>query len=244
MTMRDMDEACGRGGGARAAAWAVHGYTALGALAAFAAVLAVFDGAYRTAFLWLVAATVVDATDGTLARLARVAERTPGFDGARLDDIVDYLTYVFVPVLLLYHAGTLPEGVGLPVAGIVLLSSAYGFASLDAKTDDGFFTGFPSYWNVVAVYLVAAGLPAVVNAMMLIVLSALVFVRIGYVYPTRTPVARGVTLVLGGVWAVAMVAIIAMMPDVPGGLVAGSLLFPVYYVLLSLHLHRRRGRRA
>jgi phosphatidylcholine synthase len=226
----------------RAGAWAVHAYTATGALTAFAAVLAILAGRYRAAFLWLVLATFVDATDGVLARVARVKERTPRFDGARLDDIVDYLTYVFVPVLLLYHAGLLPPRVGIGVAAIVLLSSAYGFASLDAKTDDCFFTGFPSYWNIVAVYLFAAGLRPAVNTAVLLVLSGLVFVRIRYVYPSRTPVLRGLTIGLGSVWAVMVIAIILAMPDVPMTLVIVSMFFPVYYVALSLMLQGRRGK--
>lgn len=231
--------------GGRAAAWAVHAYTASGTALAFAAVLAILGGEYRTAFLWLATATAVDATDGVLARRARVAERTAGFDGARLDDIVDYLTYVFVPVLLMHHAGLLPAGwTGTAVAVLVLLSSAYGFAAADAKADDQFFTGFPSYWNIVAVYLLAAGLPGTVNAAILIVLSALVFVRVGYVYPTRTAVLRPVTLSLGAAWALAMVAIILALPDVPPWLLIASLLFPVYYVVLSLILHRRRASRS
>ena len=87
----------------------------------------------------------VDATDGLLARKARVKERLPAFDGARLDDVVDYLTFVFLPVLFLYRSGALPDGWGGAVASVVLLSSAYGFASAnDAKTNDHFFTGFPS----------------------------------------------------------------------------------------------------
>ena len=86
------------------------------------------------------------------------------------------------------------------MASVVLLSSAYGFASTDAKTSDHFFTGFPSYWNIVALYLYVADLSPRVNAMILLVLSALVFVRIGYVYPSRTPVLRGLTVALGVVW--------------------------------------------
>ena len=145
-------------------AWGVHLYTASGAIAAFAGTLAVIAGNYREAFLWMIAATFVDATDGVLARRARVKEALPGFDGARLDDIVDYLTYVFLPVLLLYHARDLPGGApGLVVAAAVLLSSAYAFASADAKTDDSFFTGFPSYWNIVALYLHVATLGTTVE---------------------------------------------------------------------------------
>src|SRR5262249_52129213 len=115
----------------RAAAWLVHFYTAAGAVAAFLGALALLDGRHRPSFFWMVAATVVDATDGLLARRARVKTAIPGFDGARLDDIVDYLTFVFLPVLLLHQAGLLPDRWGSAVACVVLLSSAYGFASAD-----------------------------------------------------------------------------------------------------------------
>lgn len=223
-----------------AAAWLVHAYTASGAVLAFAATLATFRDRFRDAFVLLVICTVVDATDGMLARWARVKERTPGFDGARLDDIVDYLTFVFVPLLVLDRAGHLPEGWGLAVAGAVLLSSAYGFGSLDAKTSDYYFTGFPSYWNIVALYIHAARTPPAFNAGLLLTLAALVFVRIGYVYPSRTPELQKTTLALGAVWALMMLAIIYLLPDVPPALVIASLFFPVYYTVLSLWLHSRR----
>jgi phosphatidylcholine synthase len=224
-------------------AWSVHVYTAISAVAAFAGVLAVIASDYRAAFAWMIVATFVDATDGLLARLARVKEALPQFDGARLDDIVDYLTYVFLPMVLLYRAGDIPNGpAGALVACAVLLSSAYGFASLDAKTDDYFFTGFPSYWNIVALYLHVGELPAAANAAILLVFVALVFVRTGYVYPSRTPVLRGLTVALGAVWAVMVIAMVATLPDVPGWLWIGSLFFPVYYFMLSLILQRRRQR--
>jgi phosphatidylcholine synthase len=238
-----MAEPTGSSSVQRAAAWGVHLYTATGALTGFAAVLAIIGADYRAAFLWMAAATFVDATDGVLARLADVKRRLPGFDGARLDDIVDYLTYVFAPVLLVHHAGLLPSGwPGLAVAALVLLSSGYGFAAADAKADDHFFTGFPSYWNIVALYLYAARLPPAVNGTVLAVLSVLVFVRIGYVYPSRTPVLRGLTVALGGIWAIMVLAMIAVLPTVPMALVVASLFFPVYYAVLSFVLHSRRGR--
>ena len=221
-------------------AWAVHFYTATGAVLAFLATLATFEDRFRAAFVLLIASTFVDATDGLLARWARVKELTPGFDGARLDDIVDYLTFVFVPLLILYRAGHLPEGWGLAVCAAVLLSSGYGFASLDAKTNDYFFTGFPSYWNIVALYIHAARTPPVFNGVLLLVLVALVFVRIGWIYPSRTPVLMGLTNVLAAIWAVMMLAVTYLLPDVPRALVIGSLFFPVYYIVISLWLNARR----
>jgi phosphatidylcholine synthase len=221
-------------------AWLVHLYTASGVLAAFFGILAVFDGRYREALLWMVGATVVDATDGMLARKARVQERLPAFDGARLDDIVDYLTFVLLPVLFLYRSGAFPDWWGGGIASIVLLSSAYGFASADAKTTDHFFTGFPSYWNIVALYLHIAALPPVGNAMIVLILSGLVFWRVGYVYPSRTPTLRRLTIALGACWGVVVVAMILMVPRVPPALFAASFLFPIYYTALSLALHFQR----
>ncbi len=217
-------------------AWLVHLYTASGALAAFFGAIAVFEGSYREAFLWMAGATVVDASDGLLARRFHVKARLPAVDGARLDDIVDYLTFVFLPMLLLHQAGE----ASAVVCSVVLVSSLYGFASVDAKTDDHFFTGFPSYWNIVALYLHLLATGRWTNDVILLVLSALVFWRIGYVYPTRTRELRAVTLALGAVWGVMIVAMILLMPDVPRPLLLASLFFPIYYAALSFVLHARR----
>jgi phosphatidylcholine synthase len=223
-------------------AWLVHIYTASGAVAGFFGTVAVVNGRYRAAFLWMVLATAIDATDGALARAARVKEVLPAVDGPKLDDIVDYLTFVFMPMLLVYHAGLLPAGAAPAIAAAVLVSSLFGFTAADAKTEDHFFTGFPSYWNIVSLYLYVGGLPAALNATILIVLSALVFWRVRYVYPTRTPVLRGLTLGLGALWSALIVAIIVMLPAVSMPIVLASLIFPIYYVALSAVLHLRAPR--
>jgi phosphatidylcholine synthase len=224
----------------RAAAWGVHVYTASGAFFAFLGLLAAIRNEARLAFFWMAVATFVDATDGVLARIADVRRNAAALDGTRLDDIVDFLTYVFLPAFLVYHFGLVPEGWALLVPAAMLLSSAIGFTLADAKTEDHFFTGFPSYWNIVALYLFVLGLSPAVNAAILAAFAALVFVRIGYVYPSRTPAWRSLTVALGSAWAVAVVAIVWMLPSPPRGLVIASLAFPVYYVVLSLHLQLRR----
>src|SRR6185369_6709190 len=81
----------------RTLAWSVHLYTALGAVVALEAIISTVRGDTRGAFLWMAAALVIDSSDGTLARAARVKEVVPTYDGSKLDDIVDYLNYVFVP---------------------------------------------------------------------------------------------------------------------------------------------------
>jgi phosphatidylcholine synthase len=229
----------------RAAAWAVHAFTASGAVMGLAALEATVQGDFRAAFFWMIAATVVDGVDGWLARLVCVGERAPGLDGKRLDDIVDYLTYVVAPAFLLLRAGLLPAALDWTVAAAMLVSSAYGFSRTDAKTADHFFTGFPSYWNVIALYLYVLGLSPAVNAAVLLVLVALVFVPVGYVYPSRTKAWRVPTIVFGTLWGALMVRITWSLPAVSLPIAYASLAFPLYYLVLSLALHaRRRGGRA
>jgi phosphatidylcholine synthase len=222
--------------------WIAHLYTALGALAALVATLDVFAGEFRNAFLWLAFATLVDTTDGWLARALRVKERLPGFDGGKLDDIVDYLTYVFVPMLLVLEAGLLPSTWGVAVAAVVLLASAYGFSQADAKVNAGdyFFTGFPSYWNIVALYLYVWRLPPAMTAALLLVLALLVFVPIRYIYPSRTVTLRATTLTLGIMWGVLILWTLWQLPTPAGPWLTLSLAFPIYYTALSVWLHVRR----
>ena len=225
----------------RRRAWRVHIYTGTGAILAFAAGWAVIHGHDRLALGALFVATLVDATDGVLARRARVKEVLPHIDGGRIDDIVDYMTFVLLPMLLLEAAGGLYFATLFPVVSVVLLSSLYGFVAPDAKTEDHFFTGFPSYWNIVVLYLLLFKVPPAANAVILLVLSALVFVRIGWVYPSRTAVLQRTTLLLGAVWTVLLAAIIWMWPSPPRWMAIASLVFPVYYLVLSLVLHSRRA---
>ncbi len=223
------------------AGYLVHAYTACGVVCGWLALVAVFESDYRRTLLWLVVATFIDATDGVLARLADINRTAPLLDGAHLDDIVDYVTYVVVPGALVWHADLLPPRVDELIVAAMLLASACGFARRDAKTADHFFTGFPSYWNVVVVYLLVLRLPALVNAAVLTTLAVLVFVPVRYVYPSRTPTGMWVTVPFGAVWAVLMLAVIWWLPSPPRWLVWSTFPFLVYYNVLSLWLTVRRS---
>ena len=223
-----------------AKAWLVHLFTASGLVLAFLAAASIFEHDYRAGFFFLALQVFVDAVDGVMARRARVSERIPWFDGAKLDDITDYLAYVFVPALFVWRALIVPDGWELPVAAAMLLSSAYGFNRTDAKTSDHFFTGFPSYWNIVAFYLWVAGWSPEVTAAILLALAVLVFVPIRWVYPSRTPTLRTLTNVLGAIWTVLLLLMLWRHPDVSRSLFVASLAFPVYYAALSLWLSARR----
>jgi phosphatidylcholine synthase len=218
-------------------AWSVHLYTALGAVVALEAIVYTVRGDVRGAFFWMAAALAIDSSDGTLARTARVKEVVPHYDGSKLDDIVDYLNYVFVPIFFALHTGLLPAGYAAWVAAPPLLASAYGFCVSTAKTADFFFTGFPSYWNIVVFYMYGIGAPPTVNAVVLAALSILVFVPIGYLYPSRQPFLRPLTITLGITWAVAVLVAVWRLPERSTLLVYGSLAYPIYYFVLSFYLH-------
>jgi phosphatidylcholine synthase len=221
------------------AAWLVHFYTASGIVLAFLAARAFIEFDYRTGFFWLWVQVLVDATDGLLARKLRVRERIPWFDGAKLDDVTDYLTYAFVPALFVWRGALVPNAWVLPVVAAMLLSSAYGFNRTDAKTSDHFFTGFPSYWNVVTFYLLVARWPSQVNAAILAICAVLVFVPIRYVYPSRTPAWTLFTNVAGAIWAGLLLLMIWQYPAVSDLAFRVSLAYPAYYFLMSFGLHFR-----
>ncbi|MDD5557738.1 MAG: CDP-diacylglycerol O-phosphatidyltransferase [bacterium] len=220
----------------KAIAWAVHAYTALGAAAGLLALHAFLDGSARRAFGLLAAALLIDSTDGALARRFRVAEVLPRFDGRRLDDIVDYCAYVFVPAVILAAGGLLPDG-AWGWACVPALASAYGFCREDAKTADGFFTGFPSYWNIVVLHLWLLRWPAAVNLAVVLLLSALVFWPVRYIDPFKTVPLRRLTVPLTIAWAAAGIVLIATMRRPNPLLLRASLLYCAYYLIASFGIH-------
>ena len=241
----------------RVAAWGVHLYTAIGlVLAARMAVLLVRGGAeaFREAFVLMLVASLVDATDGTLARKARVKSVLPGFDGRKLDDIIDFLTYTFLPLMLVWRAGLLPEGAEAWLL-LPLLASAYGFCQVEAKTDDGYFLGFPSLWNVVAFYLYVLQFPGWVAVAVVVALGLMTFVPSRYLYPSSKPGALNrASNLLGAPWCALLLIVMCRLPSGPSTdvdpatwwMAAASLYFPAFYMAASwaVTLRLRKPRRA
>jgi phosphatidylcholine synthase len=223
-----------------ALAWGVHALTASGAVVGAAAVLAILSGDLRRAALLMFAALAIDSVDGTLARRVDTARVLPSFDGRRLDDMVDYFNYVLVPAVFLVAAGSLSHW---GWAALPILASAYGFSQTAAKTEDDFFLGFPSYWNVVAIYLWLLAIPPPLATAIVAGFSVLVFVPLKYVYPSKMPALRRTTAAL--VLAGGLLLIYAVLDPErarPLRLVELSLLVPAYYFAVSLWLggiHRR-----
>jgi phosphatidylcholine synthase len=240
--------------------WCVHFYTALGLVCAAGIAVAIVEGgpaAFRWAFVLMLLATLIDATDGTFARAVRIREAVPNFDGRRLDDIIDFITYTALPLLLVWRARILPAGQEAWLL-LPLLASAYGFCQVSIKTEDGYFLGFPSYWNLVALYLYLLHtyvfpLPGWLSVAVVAGFAVLTFVPARYLYPSQKGRLNMLTNIFGGVWALLLAWLLYRLPvdgsdadDVTRGLIVGSLSFPLYYLLMSWAVSVRiwqRGRK-
>ena len=222
-------------------AWLVHLFTATGAIWGFLSIVDINQQNWGRAFVWMAIALLVDSFDGYATRAAKVRRVLPDFDGALLDNIVDYLNYVFVPAYFLYAAGLLPPKLEIVLPILVLLASAYQFSQSDAKTDDHYFKGFPSYWNIVVFYMVMLSSAQWTNALIIVFFSVMVFIPMKYIYPSRSNVLPRVTLGLGLLWIIVNAVILVIYPSQPQWLVWISLLYPAYYYCLSFYaMYRSR----
>jgi phosphatidylcholine synthase len=196
---------------ARAAAFSVHIFTAMGAGIALIALLEAVREHWAAMFAWLGAALIVDALDGPIARRLDVVRLQPDWSGEVLDLVVDFVTYVFVPAYAITASGLLlPLAAPLLGAGIVVTGALY-FADRRMKTADNHFRGFPALWNAVAFYLFLLHLPPALSSLAVAVLIVLTFVPFNVIHPVRVARLRGLTLSLMGLWAA--LAIVTLVYD-------------------------------
>ncbi len=226
------------------AAWAVHALTASGAIWGLLALDAVARDEARLALIWMVAAMAVDSFDGMLARAVGVKKVLPGFDGALLDNTLDYLNYAVVPAYFVWRMELVPTTLGLPMAAAILLASAYQFCQAGAKTSDHFFKGFPSFWNVAVFYMYLAGVDVRVNMAILVLLCVGVFVPLKWAYPSRMLEMRTLTLTVTMLWGVSVIAILIQYPDPAPWLFWLSLSYVGFYAAVSVYLTQIAARRA
>ena len=186
----------------KAPSYLVHIFTALGVVFGFLALLATVDGKIPEAFLWLAFALFVDGVDGTLARAVNVKQNTPEIDGAILDNIIDYLNYVVVPVFIFYSLGMAPEPYLLLSCIAILLVSCFTFTNTNIKTDDFYFSGFPAIWNIVVLYFYILESSEFTNFIFVILFCILTFIPFKYVHPFRVVEFRKITLMITSIWMI------------------------------------------
>jgi len=181
-------------------ALAVHLFTATGAVFAMLAMLAAVEKRYDLMFLWLVVAFFVDGIDGPLARKYDVKKNAPEFDGVLLDLVIDYLTYVFIPVFALFKSDLMAGWSGWLMMIIVTFTSALYFCDTRMKTKDYSFSGFPGCWNMVVLVIFALNIPWYISLALSTFLAITMFVPVKFVHPVRTERWRKVTLPMALAW--------------------------------------------
>ena len=215
---------------AYARVFAVHVLTASGAALAFLALLAAVGGAWELMFLSLGLALIVDGVDGTIARSLKVAELLPRWSGEVLDLVVDFVTYVFVPAYAIAASGLLPPVLAAGAGVLIVMTGAIYFADRRMKTEDNYFRGFPTLWNVVAFYLFVLKPPSWATALVVALLALLTFVPFKFLHPFRVARLRMVSMAAVVLWS-ALAAIALARGLAPGPWVTGALAALAAYFL-------------
>ena len=221
--------------------WAVHLLTSSGAALSFAAAIAAGHKQWQLVFVFLGIAMIVDGIDGPIARGLDVTKRLPWFDGAILDLVVDYTTYVLIPALVLAESGLLTEPYVATIAGIVVVVvGALYFADTRMKTEEQSFRGFPAVWNVVVFQLMVYKFPERVTLLVVAILAVLTFLPVEFVHPVRVKRLRGLTLAMAVAWAV--LALVSLIQNLDPGPVVVALfgLVSLYFALIGIYLQITR----
>ena len=196
------------------AAWAVHGFTASGAVLGFLAIISIFNNDQTSSFLWLGLALLVDGLDGNIARKVGVSDKVPNIDGSTLDNVIDYLNYVIIPSLMIYWFQMVPNGWEIIIPASIFAVSLYTFANINMKTEDYYFSGFPALWNIVVLYFYILNTNHYINLIVIIFLSILTFIPIKFVHPLRVKKLRNITIFCTIIWSATTLKLVTTFPEI------------------------------
>ncbi|MFC4893167.1 CDP-alcohol phosphatidyltransferase family protein [Pseudofrancisella aestuarii] len=238
-------------------AWSIHLFTALGAVlgvlaiiysiqAAQAATLSDFTSYYyylKLSLYCVIIAIIIDAVDGTLARTVDIKKLAP-FDGALLDNIIDFTTYSIVPCIWIYVSGVVSESWLIPSIVLITISSSYQFCQPNAKTNDNFFVGFPSYWNIIVMLMLCFQTNQTANQTIILVLSIFSFIPIKYIYLSRldniskSKIVKFITLSYSIIASSITVVAIYLFPQkAPDEFLVIIITFIIFYIIFSFKLN-------
>ena len=196
------------------AAWAVHGFTASGAVLGFLSNISIFNNDLVGAFLWLGLALLIDGIDGSLARKIGVLDKTPNIDGSTLDNVIDYLNYVIIPALMIYWFQMVPNGWEIILPAGMFAVSLYTFANMNMKTNDYYFSGFPAVWNIVVLYFYILNTHPIINVIIILLLFIFTFIPIKFVHPLRVKKIRNLTIFCTVLWSATTLKLVTTNSDI------------------------------
>jgi len=214
--------------------FSIHLMTASGAVAGFMALEAVFDGRIRVALIWLVVCQILDGIDGPIARKLDVRVHASRVDGHVLDLVVDYVTCVVVPAVLLVQLELAPQRLSAALVAAILITSALWFARVDQETPDGWFRGFPAMWNIVVPTFVILGTDPVMVAVVCTLGCVLQLSNLEFPHILRATAMRRLTVSFAAVHFAAFVVLSATYPRGDRLLRDALLVAPVYLAAIVI----------
>ena len=216
----------------RRAGFSIHVLTASGALAGLVALQSVIDGHIRAALLWLIVCQILDGIDGPIARKFDVSLHAPHIDGHVLDLVIDYVTCVVVPTVLLIRMDVVEPRLTMTISGLILITSALWFARTDQETEDVWFNGFPAMWNIVIPTFILLGTSQRYAAMICIVFCIAQLTMVKFPHLVRVQALRPATYTATVVYFGAFILLSAQYPNGPQWAQNIILVCPIYLVAI------------
>ena len=216
----------------RRTGFSIHVLTASGALAGLIALQSVIDGHIRAALLWLIVCQILDGIDGPIARRFDVSLHAPHIDGHVLDLVIDYVTCVVVPTVLLIRMDVVEPRVTMTISGLILITSALWFARTDQETEDVWFNGFPAMWNIVIPTFILLGTSQRYAAVICLILCVAQLTTVKFPHLVRVQALRPATYTATVIYFGAFILLSAQDPNGPHWARDIILAGPVYLVAI------------
>ncbi|WP_250506490.1 CDP-alcohol phosphatidyltransferase family protein [Bowdeniella massiliensis] len=203
----------------RLAVWSVHGFTMTGVIWACLATISLAHGRILQMWGWLAIALLVDALDGTFARRADVKNRVPWFDGSILDNIVDFITWTFLPAIFMYlHVDFGAKWIAMIMMILVCVSSTFCYCNTQVKAHDQYFVGFPAAWNIVAAYFWLLQTGPVINVLVTVLFAALTVSNLTFLHPLRVRALMVPNLIAVSIWFICLIWLMVGFPARPAAI--------------------------
>jgi phosphatidylcholine synthase len=219
--------------------WMLHVFTTAGVIVGMLALEAVINNRPKAAIVYLLLTQVIDGIDGPIARQINIEQSVTKIDGYVLDLVIDFVTCVVVPAIFMHQFGMLPESISLLIVCFVVFLSAMWFSRTDMMTEDNWFRGFPSTWNLVIPTMYVIDMGKWPTAVATIGLCGLLMSNVQVPHPVRVTVLRPLSLGVTAAWLLALLWATLKLPNLS---TAGKVvMIPAVAYFIGLSVWRARS---
>ena len=187
----------------------VHILTASGLICSYMSITNIFKEEIELCFFWLGIALIIDVIDGPIARKLDVKNKYPSLNGLMLDTIVDYINWIFLPVLVLFQFDLIYKKLEFILVPALLLIPALSYSTTITKNSDKSYSGMPAIWNLLAVFFFLAETSVMFNSSVMILFLILKFLPVNISHPFRTKKLIYINSIFAFVWIATSTILIA-----------------------------------